>query len=133
MRKTTMTAIWVCERIASIDNYGNTVSAYINPLKLEVNIQQDFTELEHAEFGSDISGMIKIRTKKPPRLKEGDAVYMAIPKIKESIIIDDITSSEALEYKNYGIGNYTVISIKSSYVNDKRSLNPTVIIAKKER
>lgn len=127
MRKTTMTAIWVCEHIASIDNRGNTISAYINPLKFEVNIQQDFTELEHAAYGSDISGMVKIRIKKPPRIKEGDAVYTLIPKIKESIIIDGD------EYKNYGIGDYTAISIKPSYINDKRIINPTVIIAKKER
>ena len=127
MRKSLMTDIYVCKFVSGTDDYGNSLTAYINPKKYEVNIQEDFTEVEFDTYGSEITGMIKIRTPKRYDISESDVIFLNPPKLRDKVEINGV------EYDNYGVGDYTVISGKPSYFGVERMKNPIVIIAKKEK
>ncbi len=115
--------IWVCDRYEMVVD-GETKTFHINPRSMDVNIQTDYTEIDLKEFGETVNEIIKIRTDTIPDIAKGCTIYLSEPAQSGEIVIGEETNP------TYPRGNYTVISVKPTYIGGSHIINPTITTAR---
>lgn len=86
-----------------VDDYGNEINTYNEPIKYNFNIQPASGDLEIATYGEKVNKVYKaiVPYRYKDKIKEGDIAYL------------DGASPEDEEAGNYGRnGNYTVDSVR---------------------
>lgn len=118
--------IWVSTFISE-NHYGEQVGAYTNIRELNVNLQYMENEIEFKTYGEVTNSIIEIRTDSIPNILKGDYIYLIKPAIKNTSVIKGKT------YNDYGVGEYTVESIRTNLLGTNLIKNKTTIIARKAK